>query len=87
MGRDAIEPFVAAARASAAPACCVLVRTSNPGAADVEDLALAGGGAVWERARRARRRARATVGERRAQRRRRGDRRDRARAPRSGRAS
>ncbi len=27
----------------------VLVRTSNPGAADVEDLAVAGGGAVWER--------------------------------------
>ena len=27
----------------------VLVRTSNPGAADVEDLALAEGGAVWER--------------------------------------
>jgi orotidine-5'-phosphate decarboxylase len=27
----------------------VLVRTSNPGAADVEDLELAGGGTVWER--------------------------------------
>ncbi len=27
----------------------VLVRTSNPGAADVEDLALDGGGTVWER--------------------------------------
>jgi orotidine-5'-phosphate decarboxylase len=27
----------------------VLVRTSNPGAADVEDLELAGGGALWER--------------------------------------
>ena len=27
----------------------MLVRTSNPGAADVEDLELAGGGRVWER--------------------------------------
>ncbi len=27
----------------------VLVRTSNPGAADIEDLALGDGGAVWER--------------------------------------
>jgi orotidine-5'-phosphate decarboxylase len=27
----------------------LLVRTSNPGAADVEDLELAAGGAVWER--------------------------------------
>ena len=27
----------------------VLVRTSNPGAAEIQDLALAGGGAVWER--------------------------------------
>ncbi len=27
----------------------VLVRTSNPGAADVEDLRVDGGGAVWER--------------------------------------
>jgi orotidine-5'-phosphate decarboxylase len=76
LGRDALEPFVAAARAagpalagpgeseSAAAAAeqagepragrhaagvLVLVRTSNPGAADVQDLRLAGGGAVWER--------------------------------------
>ena len=48
MGRDALEPFVAAARASGA-GVLVLVRTSNPGAADVEDLCLAGGGTVWER--------------------------------------
>jgi orotidine-5'-phosphate decarboxylase len=27
----------------------VLVRTSNPGAADIEDLQVEGGGAVWER--------------------------------------
>jgi orotidine-5'-phosphate decarboxylase len=48
MGVDAIAPFVAAARAAGA-GVLVLVRTSNPGAADVEDLAVAGGGAVWER--------------------------------------
>jgi orotidine-5'-phosphate decarboxylase len=48
MGRDAIEPFVRAARASGA-GVLVLVRTSNPGAADIEDLELRDGGAVWER--------------------------------------
>lgn len=48
MGVDAIAPFVATAREAAA-AVLVLVRTSNPGAADVEDLAVAGGGVVWER--------------------------------------
>jgi orotidine-5'-phosphate decarboxylase len=48
MGRDAIEPFVAGARAAGA-GVLVLVRTSNPGAADIEDLALARGGTVWER--------------------------------------
>ncbi len=48
MGLDAIEPFVTAARASGA-GVLVLVRTSNPGAADVEDLPLAEGGSVWER--------------------------------------
>jgi orotidine-5'-phosphate decarboxylase len=48
MGRDAIEPFVSAARAAGAGAL-VLVRTSNPGAGDVEDLHVEGGGAVWER--------------------------------------
>jgi orotidine-5'-phosphate decarboxylase len=48
LGRDALEPLVAAGReAGAGP--FVLVRTSNPGAADVLDLPLAGGGAVWER--------------------------------------
>ena len=37
LGRDALEPLVEAARA--AGACCFcLVRTSNPGAADVQDL-------------------------------------------------
>jgi orotidine-5'-phosphate decarboxylase len=48
MGRDALEPFVLAARAAGA-GVLVLVRTSNPGAADVEDLELAAGGTVWER--------------------------------------
>jgi orotidine-5'-phosphate decarboxylase len=48
MGSDAIEPFIAAARATGR-GVLVLVRTSNPGAADVEDLQVAGGGAVWER--------------------------------------
>ncbi len=48
MGKDAVEPFVSAARAAGA-GVLALVRTSNPGAADVEDLELAGGGTVWER--------------------------------------
>jgi orotidine-5'-phosphate decarboxylase len=48
MGRDAIEPFVTAARAAGA-GVLALVRTSNPGAADIEDLELASGGSVWER--------------------------------------
>lgn len=48
MGRDAVEPFVAAAR-RAGGGVLALVRTSNPGAADIEDLELEGGGAVWER--------------------------------------
>jgi len=48
MGRDAIRPFVSAAR-SAGAGVLVLVRTSNPGAADIEDLELREGGAVWER--------------------------------------
>jgi orotidine-5'-phosphate decarboxylase len=49
MGRDAVEPFVTAARRSGA-GVLLLVRTSNPGAADVLDLELAGEpAAVWER--------------------------------------
>jgi orotidine-5'-phosphate decarboxylase len=48
MGRDAVEPFVRAAR-RAGGGVLLLVRTSNPGAADVEDLELATGGSVWER--------------------------------------
>lgn len=48
MGRDALQPFVDAARAAGA-GVLVLVRTSNPGAADLQDLELGRGGAVWER--------------------------------------
>ena len=48
LGGDAIEPFVTGARAAGA-GVLLLVRTSNPGAADVQDLELASGGPVWER--------------------------------------
>ena len=48
MGADALEPFVTAAR-QAGGGVLVLVRTSNRGAADVEDLRLADSGTVWER--------------------------------------
>jgi orotidine-5'-phosphate decarboxylase len=48
MGADAVEPFVRTARATGG-GVLLLVRTSNPGAADVEDLAVEGGGVVWER--------------------------------------
>jgi len=48
MGRDAIAPFVEVARAAGA-GVLILVRTSNPGAADLEDLRLEGGEALWER--------------------------------------
>jgi orotidine-5'-phosphate decarboxylase len=47
-GRDALEPLVASARAAGA-GVFVLVRTSNPGAADLFDLPLAGGEPLWER--------------------------------------
>jgi orotidine-5'-phosphate decarboxylase len=47
MGVDTLEVLVGAA-AEAGAGVFVLVRTSNPGARDVEDLAVAGGGPVWE---------------------------------------
>ncbi len=48
LGRDALAPFVeAAGRAGAG--LFVLVRTSNPGAADFFDAELAAGGPLWER--------------------------------------
>jgi orotidine-5'-phosphate decarboxylase len=49
LGADSLEPFTEAARAAGA-GLFVLVRTSNPGAADLQDLELADGGRVWERA-------------------------------------
>jgi len=48
LGVDTLEPLVEGARAAGA-GIFVLVRTSNPGAADVEDLELRGGEVVWER--------------------------------------
>lgn len=48
MGADALEPLIAAGR-RAGGGVLALVRTSNPGAADVEDLELADGGPLWER--------------------------------------
>jgi orotidine-5'-phosphate decarboxylase len=48
MGRDAIEPFLEHARATGA-GVLLLVRTSNLGAADFEDLELASGETLWER--------------------------------------
>jgi orotidine-5'-phosphate decarboxylase len=48
LGVDALAPFVDGAREADA-GIFVLVRTSNPGAADVEDLPVADGGIVWER--------------------------------------
>ncbi|MET0684825.1 MAG: orotidine-5'-phosphate decarboxylase [Solirubrobacteraceae bacterium] len=48
LGADALEPFAEAAREQGA-GLFVLVRTSNPGAADFFDLELADGGPLWER--------------------------------------
>lgn len=48
LGVDALLPLIEAARIAGA-GVFVLVRTSNPGAADVEDLTLAGGEPLWER--------------------------------------
>lgn len=48
LGRDALEPLVDAARAAGAGPF-LLVRTSNPGAADFFDAELADGATLWER--------------------------------------
>jgi orotidine-5'-phosphate decarboxylase len=48
LGGDALGPLITAARASGA-GVFALVRTSNPGAADLLDLPLAAGGPLWER--------------------------------------
>ncbi|MGI8594975.1 MAG: orotidine-5'-phosphate decarboxylase [Solirubrobacteraceae bacterium] len=47
LGEEALAPFVTAARAAGA-GVFVLVRTSNPGAADVQDAPLFDGRPVWE---------------------------------------
>jgi orotidine-5'-phosphate decarboxylase len=48
LGRDALEPLIRTAREHAAGAF-ILVRTSNPGAADILDAPLATGELLWER--------------------------------------
>lgn len=48
MGSDAVAPFAEAARGTGG-GVLLLVRTSNPGAADIEDAQLQGGAPVWER--------------------------------------
>jgi len=48
LGRDSLEPLISAAREQQA-GVFVLVRTSNPGAADVQDAELTGGAPLWER--------------------------------------
>jgi orotidine-5'-phosphate decarboxylase len=48
LGRDALEPLVSSAREAGA-GVFALVRTSNPGAADLMDLPLATGEPLWER--------------------------------------
>jgi orotidine-5'-phosphate decarboxylase len=48
LGRDALEPLITASRQSSA-GVFVLVRTSNPGAADLMDLRLDTGEPLWER--------------------------------------
>jgi orotidine-5'-phosphate decarboxylase len=48
LGRDSLEPFLSAARAHGR-GLFVLVRTSNPGAADIQERELAGGDDVSDR--------------------------------------
>ena len=47
LGRDALEPFLDAARREGAGVFC-LVKTSNPGGADVQDVVLTDGRRLWE---------------------------------------
>ncbi len=47
MGRDSVEPFLAAARREGAGVFC-LVKTSNPGGGEVQDAELADGTPVWQ---------------------------------------
>ncbi|MBL8548789.1 MAG: orotidine-5'-phosphate decarboxylase [Hyphomonadaceae bacterium] len=48
LGRDSLEPFLALAR-ERNKGVIVLVRTSNPGARDLQDLTLEGGAPLWTR--------------------------------------
>ena len=47
LGRDALDPFLASSRREGAGIFC-LVKTSNPGGADVQDVVLADGRRLWE---------------------------------------
>ncbi len=47
LGGDSMEPFLDACRREGAGIFC-LVKTSNPGSADVQDAVLAGGGKLWQ---------------------------------------
>lgn len=47
LGRDALEPFLEASRRHGTGIFC-LVKTSNPGGADVQDVVLADGRRLWE---------------------------------------
>ncbi|HVA32332.1 MAG TPA: orotidine-5'-phosphate decarboxylase [Gaiellaceae bacterium] len=47
LGRDSLEPFIAACRRDGAGLFC-LVKTSNPGSADVQDVELADGTLLWQ---------------------------------------
>jgi orotidine-5'-phosphate decarboxylase len=47
LGRDSLEPFLAACRREGAGIFC-LVKTSNEGGADVQDLKLRDGQALWQ---------------------------------------
>jgi orotidine-5'-phosphate decarboxylase len=47
LGRDSLEPFVASCRRSGGGVFC-LVKTSNPGGTDVQDLTLSDGNLVWQ---------------------------------------
>src|SRR5690242_21303789 len=47
LGRDSLEPFLAACRHHGAGLFC-LVKTSNPGSGDVQDARLADGAPLWQ---------------------------------------
>jgi orotidine-5'-phosphate decarboxylase len=48
LGRDSLDPFLAACRREGAGAFC-LVKTSNAGGADVQDVTLSDGRPLWQR--------------------------------------